>query len=145
MLNSVNIFAGADTFIIIAKGHDIFAHLSSGQAPAVLPGKGVASAVIVAQRIANFVVSKTLSAISSKFIAPIGIAITVTVGALQICRRITLRRQGVCILLGDVTGIVILVDIGFVQERVILTDQLVDTVIGVGALGDDRTVPCPVI
>ena len=145
MLNSVNIFAGADTFIIIAKGHNIFAHLSGGQAPAVLPGKGVASAVIVAQRIADLVIGNALSAISRKFIAPIGIAITVTVGALQICRRITLRRQGVCILLGDVTGIVILVDIGFVQERVILTDQLVDTVIGVGALGDDRTVPCPVI
>ena len=145
MLNSVNIFAGADTFIIIAKGHNIFAHLSGGQASAIFRGEGIAFAVVIAQGIADLVIGDALTSVCGQLVAPVAIAIAVHIGALQICRRITLRRQGVCILLGDVTGIVILVDIGFVQERVILTDQLVDTVIGVGALGDDRTVPCPVI
>ena len=145
MFYTVGIFAGADALVVVGEGHDIFAHLSSGQAPAVLPGKGIGFAVVIAQGIADLVIGDALTSVCGQLVAPVAIAIAVHIGALQICRRITLRRQGVCILLGDVTGIVILVDIGFVQERVILTDQLVDTVIGVGALGDDRTVPCPVI
>ena len=62
MFYTVGIFAGADALVVVGEGHDIFAHLSSGQAPAVLPGKGVASAVIVAQRIADLVCRYSSSA-----------------------------------------------------------------------------------
>ena len=68
-------------------------------------------------------------------------SLSVYIGAFKIGRRNTLCCQSIGVLLGNVTGIVVLVDVGFVQESIILSDKLVGTVIGVGALGDDRTVP----
>ena len=138
MFYTVGIFAGADALVVVGEGHDIFAHLSSGQAPAVLPGKGVASAVIVAQRITDLVIGNALSAISRKFIAPIGIAITITVGALGIRGCNILPCQRICVFLPDIAGIVILIDIGCIPKRIIFPDQLVGAVIGVGELGDDE-------
>ena len=70
MFYTVGIFAGADALVVVGEGHDIFAHLSGGQAPAVLPGKGVASAVIVAQRITDLVIGNALTSVCGQLVAP---------------------------------------------------------------------------
>ena len=70
--SAVDSLAGADALIVVGERHDIFAHLSSGQAPAVLPGKGVASAIVIAQRIANRIIGVGSAAIRNQQIAPSG-------------------------------------------------------------------------
>ena len=124
MLNSVNIFAGADTFIIIAKGHNIFAHLSGGQAPAVLPCEGIAFTVVIAQGIADLVIGNALTSVCSQLVAPVGITIAVGIGAFRIGRSNVFSGQRIGILFRDIACFVVLIDIGLAEDGIVLPQQL---------------------
>ena len=90
----------------------------------MFPDETPAIAVGIPQRVTNGIVTDRITIVGGQQVAPIGIAITITVGALGIRGCNILPCQRICVFLPDIAGIVILIDIGLAKDGIVLPQRL---------------------
>ena len=114
------------------------------QPSAILPGEGVAAAVVIGQGVADLVISKVYTTVNGQQVAPT-VSIAIGVSAVQRRRVNTSSRQCIGLLREDVSRIIVGINIGAVQGGIVLPNQLADVIIHItilrpGGQGDLRDV-----
>ena len=109
---------------IVGKCQCYTIHSCSFQPSAVLPCEGIAFTVVIAQGIADFVIGDILTSVCSQLVAPVGITIAVGIGAFRIGRSNVFSGQRIGILPYDIACFVVLIDIGFSKDGIVLPQQL---------------------
>ena len=70
MNNTIARLGGTDAVMVVSKGQGVGANVSSLQPSAILPGEGVAAAVVIGQGVADLVIGKVYTTVSGQQVAP---------------------------------------------------------------------------
>lgn len=90
----INCFRGSNAVLIIGKGQVIGTNRSGFQPAAILPGEVVGAAVVVGQRIADFIVGEAYPSVGGQQVTPT-VVVAIGIGAVKCCGRSSSGCQGV--------------------------------------------------